>query len=80
MVSVTLSLPEQVHMKMKLFDEINWSGFIRRCILQKTHQLEMKEQLLAGVQKDEEIGRWFSQISTPMRKERVSALKKKGLI
>ena len=32
MVSITLSVPEDVRHKMDMFPEINWSGFVRKSI------------------------------------------------
>ena len=35
MVSVTLSIPPEVKHKMEKYSEINWSGFIRKAIIEK---------------------------------------------
>ena len=39
MVSITLSVPEEVKKSMETFSEINWSGFVRKSIIEKTEEL-----------------------------------------
>ena len=36
MVSITLSVPEEIRHKMQGFSEVNWSGLIRKVIIEKT--------------------------------------------
>jgi len=45
MVSITLSVPEDVHDLMKKFPEVNWSGLVRTCITEKAKTLEMLKKL-----------------------------------
>ncbi|MBI2548098.1 hypothetical protein HYW21_01990 [Candidatus Woesearchaeota archaeon] len=78
MVSVTLSLPQDVKEKMKQFPEMNWSGFIRKTILEKVEQLEWKEKMLKQVKKDHEISEWAIELVKPNRRERLKELQKKG--
>ena len=42
MVSVTLSVPQDVKAKMEKFSEINWSGFVRNAIEEKTKELSWR--------------------------------------
>ena len=58
MVSITLSVPEEVHESMKKFSEINWSGLIRNCITEKTKILETKENMLKQLNEEKEFNEW----------------------
>ena len=53
MVSITLSVPEDVRELMKKFPEVNWSALIRKAILEKTNQLSLKESMLNESRKEE---------------------------
>ena len=70
MVSITLSVPEEVKEKMKKYDEINWSAFIRKCILEKTNHLSSKEELLSKLNAEKEIDEWAVNLSKKARKDR----------
>ncbi|MFT4312700.1 MAG: hypothetical protein ACMXYF_05735 [Candidatus Woesearchaeota archaeon] len=47
MVSITLGVDEQTRKLMKKFSHVNWSGFVRDAIREKTSRLSKKEELLA---------------------------------
>lgn len=80
MVSVTLSVPEDVKKKMEEFSEINWSGFIRKQIIGKTEELSLKEELLKKFEKEKDLTNWAVKLQRDSRRGRFDALKKKGLI
>jgi len=77
MVSITLSVPEEVKQKMEKHGEINWSGFVRKCILEKTQELDNVEKWL---KEEKEISDWAVKLQRAGRKGRFEKLKKKGLI
>jgi len=80
MVSVTLSVPEEVKEKMEKFAEINWSGFIRKCIVEKTEELSWKEQMLSQLKKERDIVECGVKLARSARKGRFEALKKKAFV
>tara|TARA_Y100000310_G_scaffold222112_1_gene223766 strand:+ start:1296 stop:1538 length:243 start_codon:yes stop_codon:yes gene_type:complete len=80
MVSVTLSIPDKVKSKMDHFSEINWSGFIRKKIIEKTQELSLKEELLRDLKNEEPLTKWAVDLQRRSRKGRYGELKKKGLI
>lgn len=80
MVSITLSVPEEVKHKMEQFSEINWSGFVRKCITEKTKELSWKEEMLKKLKKEEKITEWAVKLQRSGRKGRFEELKRKGLI
>ncbi len=80
MVSITLSVPEDVKKNMKKFPEMNWSGFIRKAIIEKTKDLSWKEEMLKNLEKEKEITDWSVKLQRTARKGRVEELKKKGLL
>ncbi len=80
MVSITLSVPEDVKHKMEHFSEINWSGFVRKAIIEKTSYLEWKEKLKMQLVEDEEITHWSRELTRKTRKARIEELRKKGLL
>ncbi|HEY9206156.1 MAG TPA: hypothetical protein VIO58_09560 [Candidatus Methanoperedens sp.] len=42
MTNITLSLPDEVHVKMKMHKEIRWSEVVRRAIIEYIGKLEDK--------------------------------------
>ena len=80
MVSVTLSVPEDVKQKMEEFSEINWSGFIRKSIEEKTRDLSWREEMLKKLRKEEELTDWAVKLQRSTREDRFKELKKKGLV
>ena len=82
MVSITLSVPEEVRKEMKQFPEVNWSGFVRGCIESKSKQLAWKQDMLTKLKKEDESGfnEWTVKLGKEARKGRFEELKKKGLL
>ena len=80
MVSITLSVPEDVKHKMQVFSEINWSGFIRKVIIDKTKELVWKEDLKKQLKKEEEINKWSLNLDVKAKSARLKELKRKGLL
>jgi hypothetical protein len=67
MTSITLSVPEEIRQKMKKHAEVNWSGFIRRCIEEKARALTLKEELLEQSAHEQEIVEWSVQLQKKTR-------------
>jgi len=82
MVSVTLSLPEEVREKMKQFPEVNWSAFVRKLIEERVRQLLLKQELLAKLNEEKEIGftDWTIELGSKLKKEGAEKLKKERLL
>ena len=47
MVNITLSVPENLHKRMKNFSEIRWSEVARKALEQKINDLETLENIAA---------------------------------
>ena len=75
MVSITLSVPEEVHKLMKKFPEINWSGLVRTCITEKTQKLAMKEEMLKQMEKERDFTDWSVKLGRKAKEGRVQRLK-----
>jgi len=45
MANITLSVPDDLHRRMKKFSEIKWSEVARKAIEKKIHDLEMLDKL-----------------------------------
>lgn len=58
MVSITISVPEDVRRLMKEFPEVNWSGLVRACITEKARRLAIKKQILSEFEKEKEFNEW----------------------
>jgi len=69
MVSVTLSIPEDVKKKMEKFSEINWSGFIRKQIIEKTEEISLKEELLNKLEKERGLIDWSVELGRKAKKD-----------
>ena len=80
MVSITLSVPEEVKHTMEKFPEMNWSGFIRKTLIEKTQELSWKEDMLAKLKKEEPLTVWAVNLQKSQRASRLKELKKEGLI
>jgi len=69
MVSITISVPEEVRKLMKNFPEVNWSGLVRQCITQKAKQLVIREELLRELKKEQEFNEWAVNLVREGRKK-----------
>ena len=78
MVSVTLSIPEDVKHKMDNFSEINWSGFIRSCIVKKTMELSWKDQMLKKLDSEREFDKQALEIGDNIKEGMWKKYKKEG--
>ncbi len=45
MTNITLSIPEELHKKMKNFSEIKWSEIARKALEQRINDLEIIEKI-----------------------------------
>ncbi len=45
--NITLSIPDELHKKMKKMSEIRWSEIVRQVIEQRVHDLEMMNKITA---------------------------------
>ncbi len=62
MVSITISVPEETRKMMKRFPEINWSGLVRKSIIEKAEKLALKEEMLKQLEKEKEFNEWAVRI------------------
>jgi hypothetical protein len=76
MVSITLSVSEEVRDTMKKFPEINWSGLVRTCIIEKAKILSLKEELLKDLSKEKEFNNWAVNLGRKAKKGRFKSLSK----
>ena len=58
MVSVTISVPKEIRELMKRFPEVNWSGLVRKSIIEKARELQMKEEMLNQFEKEKSFNNW----------------------
>ena len=80
MVSITLSVPEKTKKLMNQFPEINWSGYIRKRIMQKVDELQWEQRMLEKLKKDQALSDWSIGLVQKDREKRVKELQKKGLL
>ncbi|MFT4305190.1 MAG: hypothetical protein ACMXX8_03780 [Candidatus Woesearchaeota archaeon] len=80
MVSITLSVPEDVRKLMKSFPEMNWSGFVRKKIEEKARNLSEIEKLKKQLEKEESNIDWSVKLQRASRSNRLKELKNKGLL
>lgn len=74
MVSITISVPEEIRTLMKKFPEINWSGLVRKSIQEKAKQLAVKEELLNQLKNEKEFINWSVDLGKKAKKGRLSRL------
>lgn len=47
MVNMTLSIPEELHKRMKKFSELRWSEIARKAIEERVNDLEAMEKIVS---------------------------------
>ena len=80
MVSITLSVSEKTKKLMNQFPEINWSGYIRKRIMEKVDELQWEQRMLEKLKKDQALSDWGIGLVEKDREKRVKELRKKGLL
>ncbi len=58
MVSITVSIPEEIKKKMEQFPEINWSGLVKKIIIEKVEKLIWKEEMLKRFENEKDFNSW----------------------
>lgn len=80
MVSITVSVPNETRREMEKFPEMNWSGFVRKSIVEKVRALGKLEELKKELEKEEAVVSWSVKLQRASRSGRLEQLKRKGLI
>lgn len=65
---MTLSVPKDVKSVMKKFPEINWHRLVKKSIIEKAQELEMKQTLLKQLKNEEEFNKWAVKVVREGRK------------
>ena len=76
MVSITLSVPEDIREVMKRFPEINWSGLVRKSIIEKAQELKIKEEMLNELKKEQGFIEWSVDLGRKAKKGRLKRIEK----
>ncbi len=58
MVSITISVPDEVRDSMKRFPEVNWSGLVRKSIIETAMKLMLKEKMLKQLDREKDFNEW----------------------
>lgn len=66
-VSITVSVPLEVKLQMDNFSEINWSGLIRKTIIEKTKELTWKEEMLKKLGKEKDFEDWTIEMGRKLK-------------
>lgn len=77
MVSITLSVSEDVRRKMERFPEINWSGFVRASIEEKVEKLMWREEMLKKLEGEAGFDEWAVPFGRKVKKRAYEKLGKK---
>jgi len=72
MVSITLSIPEEIKKLMNKSPEINWSGLVRQMIIEKTKELALKEEMHKQIRNEREFNDWAVRLIREGRKNEIS--------
>lgn len=80
MATMTVSIPDELKFEMNEFEEINWSGFIRKQIANKISKTKLKESIADKIDEDMRDGRFWVEKLKASRIERIKKLKSEGLI
>ena len=80
MVSITVSVSPEVKSLMQEFPEVNWSGFVKKAIEEKTSELKWREETLEKLKKEQSLEDWSVKLQREGRQNRGAFLRKKKLI
>jgi hypothetical protein len=80
MPTITVSVSDEIKDLMKKFDEINWSGFVKKSIEEKAQSLAKLEELRKQLKEEEKFNDWAVKTIRSGRSGRIEELKKKGLL
>ncbi len=80
MVSVTVSLPEEIKKKMEQFPEINWSGLVRRIIEEKVKELKWKEEMRKKLAGEDEFEDWAVEMGRKLKTSATQSLKREKIL
>ena len=80
MVSITLSVPQETKHKMQQFPEVNWSGFVRKAIEERTSELSWKEEMHKKLKQDEGFEQWCVEMGRKVNEGVAKRLKKEHLL
>ena len=82
MVSLTLSIPEELKKRMEQFPEINWSGLVRKIIIEKANELQWRQDMLKKLKEEDASGftQWTVEMGRRVNKSIAQRLKKEGLL
>jgi len=80
MPAITLSIPQEVKDQMDTFSEINWSGFVKKAIIEKTKELAWKEEMLQKIKEENQLEKDSIELGRKLNKGVANKLKKDGLI
>lgn len=78
MVSITLSVPEEVRIQMKRYPEVNWSGFVRVAIESKVKRLKWKQEMLEQLEAEKEYDEEALRIGNEIKEAMWKRYKKEG--
>lgn len=78
MVSITLSVDEEVRKVMKKFPEVNWSALVRKAIVEEVKKRQLKEDLLNQFEGEKEFIDWSVELGRKAKKGRMKNLNESG--
>lgn len=74
MANITVSIPEDLHKKMRKLDEVNWSAVCRNAIEKKLDIEQLQEQWKT----EEKEMEWAVRLGRKAKKGRAEELRKQG--
>jgi negative regulator of sigma E activity len=80
MPAITLSVPQETKEIMDSFSEINWSGFVRKAIIEKTKELEWKEEMLKKLKGEAAFEKETVELGRKLNKGIAKKMKTEGLL
>ena len=58
MVSVTVSVSDDIRETMKMHPEVNWSGIVRRAIVERADKLKVKKRIMDKLDSEKDFDDW----------------------
>lgn len=80
MPTITLSIPQEIKDIMDSFSEINWSGFVRKAIIEKAKELEWREEMLKKLKTETNFEKDSVELGRQVNENIIKRMKKEGLL
>ena len=74
MVSITLSVSEELRNAMRKFSDVNWSSLVRKTIIDEVKKRQLKEELLEKLREEKQFIEWSVELGKKAKRGRLQRI------